>query len=54
MRTRTSNKDKYFIRWRKDGKYYCCHPLSRTGLHIFIKRLIREGVKVDDMEFWKE
>lgn len=53
-KTRNPNEDKYFIRWRKDGKYFCCKHLSRAGLHVFIKRLIRQGVNVDDMEFWKE
>lgn len=46
--------DTYFIRWRKDEKYYFCRHLSRTGLHAFIKRLIRDGVRVDDMEFGRE
>lgn len=54
MRARTSNKDKYSVRWKKDGKYLCCHNLSKVGLHVFIKRLIHQGVSVDDMEFWKE
>ena len=53
MRVRKS-EDKYFIRWRKDGKYFFFFFLSRVGLHVFIKRLIRQGVNVNDMEFWKE
>lgn len=53
-KTRTSNKDKYSIKWEKDGKYFCCHNLSKVGLHVFVKRLIHQGVSVDDMEFWKE
>ena len=54
MRVRKSNEDKYFIRWRKDARYFYCKHLSKAGLHVLIKRLIRQGVNVNDMEFWKE
>lgn len=54
MSGKRSDTDTYFIRWRKGEKYYVCHHLSRTGLHVFVKRLIHKGVSVDDMEFWKE
>lgn len=54
MKVRKSIEDKYFVRWRKDGKYFCCKHLSKVGLHVLIKRLIRQGVNMNDMEFWKE
>lgn len=54
MARKSSNEDKYFIRWRNDERYFYCKHLSKAGLHVLIKRLIRQGVNVNDMEFWKE
>lgn len=54
MQKKTLNEDRYFVRWWQDGKYMYCRKLSRSGLHALIKRLIRRGVSVKAMEFWKE
>lgn len=54
MKGKTLSEDKYFIKWWQDGKYMYCRKLSRNGLHALIKRLIRQGVNVKSMEFWKE